>query len=69
MDSGFTDAVRVHAYLFFNHIVRRIFPNFDTGSIGLRRDSWLTFNRICYFDYSFASCNKRDVLPQEHDSV
>lgn len=31
MDSGFTDAVRIHAYLFFNHIVRRIFPNFDTG--------------------------------------
>lgn len=28
MDSGFTDAVRIHAYLFFNHIVRRrrIFP-------------------------------------------
>ena len=42
MDSGFTDAVRIHAYLFFNHIVRRIFPNFDTGSIGLKRDSWLT---------------------------
>ena len=42
MDSGFTDAVRIHACLFFNHIVRRIFPNFDTGSIGLRRDSWLT---------------------------
>ena len=42
MDSGFTDSVRIHAYLFFNLIVRRIFPNFDTGSIGLRRDSWLT---------------------------
>lgn len=42
MDSGFTDAVRIHACLFFNHIVRRIFPNFDTGSIGLRRDIRLT---------------------------
>lgn len=36
MDSGFTDAVRIHAYLFFNHIVRRIFPILILGVSDLK---------------------------------